>query len=154
MQLAPASDPRAASAWLSTPEAGELAGVGAAQVRYWINCGFLPGTRVGASWRVRPEDLTAFMESTGRPYQFTGRRNPDGPAAIWHTLAVLCEVGTASAAELAVAVDRDEGNVRKYLALLRHRGLAVEVATRRGQYAATAEGHSEAAERTAMARAS
>jgi len=53
---------------LSTEEVGKYLGVQARTVRNWINQEELKGVKVRHLWRVRPEDLRAFLqEPEGKP---------------------------------------------------------------------------------------
>jgi excisionase family DNA binding protein len=47
---------------LSTEEVGKYLGVQARTVRNWINQEELKGVKVRTLWRVRPEDLRAFLQ--------------------------------------------------------------------------------------------
>lgn len=107
---------------LSTTEAAVLIGLSPSRVRDLISQGRLPAHREGPTWRVRRCDAEAYRDAGPIFKDGRGSHTTTGPAAVWETLEVLAEMDEATSSELALAVDRHPGNVRKYLIILRHRG--------------------------------
>lgn len=123
---------------LTTGEAADLLGISAGRVRVFISEGRLPAHRCGPAWRVRRRDVEEFSRTGVLFKDGRGPRPSEAPSATWETLEVLAELGVASANELALAVNRHPGNVRKYLIILRHRGFAEGLAN--GDYEITDAG--------------
>lgn len=115
-----------ATAWLALQAVGEELGVTRSAVYLMIRSGRLPGMQCGARWYVRREDLDEFKR-TYIPAPTAGRRfgprsgDANGTDLV---LALLREWGSATSEELAEVLNRHPGNVRKYLSLLKARGLA------------------------------
>lgn len=123
---------------LTTNEAAEILGISAGRVRVYIGEGRLPAHRDGPAWRVNRRDVEEFSRTGVLFKDGRGPRPSEAPSATWETLEVLAELEVASVNELALAVNRHPGNVRKYLIILRHRGFAEGLAT--GDYEITDAG--------------
>lgn len=93
-----------------------------------VHEGRLSATRFGPSWYVCADVLESFR-STYRPPPSAGRKlgRRDGtPDLAESVLELLSDWGEARVDELSEVVQRDPGNVRKYLAILKERGLAMK----------------------------
>lgn len=102
---------------LTTVDAGQVLGITPAAVRGHIHAGDLPAHRDGPAWRIRHVDLDRFA-ARWEPPRNADQRRSSGPDAIWATLNALEVLGEATTGELATAVGRHDGNVRKYLQVL------------------------------------
>ncbi len=111
--------------FVSTSQAARRLGVTRRQVGVLIASERLEAHRFGPHWYIHHDVLEAFAAA------YTPTHNKRRPSAQGRTvrdaLEVLGEVGECSTAELAEALDRHEGNVRKYLIILRRRGFAERI---------------------------
>ncbi len=111
-------------------------------VRNLVHRGLLvPADRDAQGLLFDPAQVAAFAASG--VYRPTPRRR-DGVLQdlVWETLAALRRADEPlTAAELAVALDRDPGNVRKYLAVLRAKGLVERIGDT-AEHVVTAAGQS------------
>lgn len=97
-------------------------------VNLMVRDGRLSATRFGPSWYVCEESLESFR-STYTPAPSAGRRlgrRGGGPDMTESVLELLNDWGEARVDEISEVIQRDPGNVRKYLAILRERGLATK----------------------------
>lgn len=71
----------AATEWLSVNEVAALLGVHTRTIYRALTDGRLAGTRVGAAWRVRRDDLDTWLSEPRerRPRAVTGARRPPAP---------------------------------------------------------------------------
>jgi len=108
------------------PEVAAILGVTRAAVNFMVHDGRLPASRDGARWIVEEADLEKFRAAYSRPTSAGRRLGPRGgePHMADVVLELLRDWGEARVDELSTVVGRDPGNVRKYLAVLRARGLA------------------------------
>lgn len=111
--------------FVSTTEAARRLRVSRRQVGALIASERLGAHRFGPHWYIHLDVLEAFA-ATYKPMQYPRRSGSQG-RTVWEALEVLSELGECSTSELAEALDRHEGNVRKYLIILRHRGFAERV---------------------------
>lgn len=132
-----------ASEWLPLAKVAEELGVTRSAVYLMVVEHRLEGMQCGARWVVRSRDVERFREGW-KPPPNAGRRlrrrtdTPDGPRQV---LALLQDWGEASVEELAEAISRHPGNVRKYLKLLEVRGHARRSCDGRWTPAALSEVH-------------
>lgn len=112
----------------SLPQVAEVLGVTRSAVNLMVRDGRLSATRFGPRWYVCDKALESFRAaytpapSAGRKL---GRRSGDQDMAE-SVLELLSDWGEARVDEISEVVQRDPGNVRKYLAILRARGLAAK----------------------------
>lgn len=112
----------------SLPQVAEVLGVTRSAVNLMVRDGRLGATRFGPRWYVCDEILESFRTtytpapSAGRKL---GRRHGDLDMTE-SVLELLSDWGEARVDEISEVVQRDPGNVRKYLAILRERGLATK----------------------------
>jgi excisionase family DNA binding protein len=110
--------------WLPLAKVAEELGVTRSAVYLMVVEHRLEGMQCGARWVVRRSDVERFRAGW-QPPPNAGRRLrrrtgvPDGPNEV---LALLEDWGEANVEELAEAIGRHPGNVRKYLKLLEIRG--------------------------------
>jgi excisionase family DNA binding protein len=115
----------------SLPEVAEVLGVTRSAVNLMVHDGRLNATRFGPRWYVCDDELQSFhasytpAPSAGRKL---GRRNGE-PDMAESVLELLSDWGEARVDEISEVVQRDPGNVRKYLAILRQRGLATKTSS-------------------------
>jgi hypothetical protein len=108
--------------------AGQL-GVTRAAANFMVRDGRLGAQRSGPRWYVCERDLAAFLNDY-KPGPAAGRKlgprggEPELPTVVH---ALLQQWGEARVDELSEVLDRHPGNVRKYLAILRARGLAHKI---------------------------
>ncbi len=110
----------------SLPQVAEVLGVTRSAVNLMVRDGRLDATRHGPRWYVCFDVLDRFR-ATYQPAPSAGRklgRRGGGPDIVETVHALLCDWGEARVDEISEVVQRDPGNVRKYLAILRQRGLA------------------------------
>jgi len=115
----------------SLPEVAEVLGVTRSAVNLMVHDGRLDATRFGPRWYVCDDVLESFRSSyTPAPSagRKLGRRN-GGPDMTESVLELLSEWGEARVDEISEVVERDPGNVRKYLAILTQRGLATKTSS-------------------------
>ena len=113
---------------LSLPQVAEVLGVTRSAVNLMVHDGRLNATRFGPRWYVCDETLESFR-ATYTPAPSAGRklgRRGGDPDMTESVLALLSDWGEARVDEISEVVQRDPGNVRKYLAILRERGLATK----------------------------
>lgn len=113
---------------LTLSEVAAILGVTRSAVNLMVHDGRLPARRDGHRWVVSVQDVEFFRESY-QPAPSAGRKlGPRGgqPHMVDVVLELLREWGEARVDELSEVLGRDTGNVRKYLAILRVRGLAVK----------------------------
>jgi excisionase family DNA binding protein len=108
------------------PAAAERLGLHRATVNEMIHQGRIAAVRLGPHWYIRRSDLEAFAASYRRPPNtpYRPRRRDELAPATCKLQELLTDWGDATVAELAIAVDLHEGNIRKHLRLLEARGLA------------------------------
>ena len=112
----------------SLREVAGVLGVTRSAVNLMVHDGRLPATRFGPSWYVCDNELETFRE-TYQPAPSAGRklgRRDGAPDLTESVLKLLEDWGEARVDELSEVVQRDPGNVRKYLSILRERGLATK----------------------------
>jgi hypothetical protein len=110
----------------SLPEVAQVLGVTRSAVNLMVHDGRLAASRHGPGWYVCIDVLERFCE-TYEPAPSAGRklgRRGGGPDMVETVHELLCDWGEARVDELSEVVQRDPGNVRKYLAILHQRGLA------------------------------
>jgi excisionase family DNA binding protein len=110
----------------SLPQVAEVLGVTRSAVNLMVRDGRLGATRFGPRWYVGFDVLERFL-ATYEPAPSAGRklgRRGGGPDIVEAVHELLCDWGEARVDELSEVVQRDPGNVRKYLAILQKRGLA------------------------------
>lgn len=110
----------------SLPQVAEVLGVTRSAVNLMVRDGRLSATRFGPCWYVCNDALVSFR-GTYRPAPSAGRklgRRTGGPDMVESVLELLRDWGEARVDEISEVLQRDPGNVRKYLAILRQRGLA------------------------------
>ncbi len=115
----------------SLPEVAEVLGVTRSAVNLMVHDGRLDATRFGPRWYVCDDVLESFRSSyTPAPSagRKLGRRN-GGPDMTESVLELLSDWGEARVDEISEVVERDPGNVRKYLAILTQRGLATKTSS-------------------------
>jgi excisionase family DNA binding protein len=133
--------------WLPLTRVAEELGVTRSAVYLMVMEHRLGGMQCGARWVVRREEVERFRSQWRRPPN-AGRRlrrqatHAAGPEQV---LALLQDWGDATVDELAEAIGRHPGNVRKYLRLLEVRGLAARPGT--GTWTPTALGEPPISER-------
>ncbi len=113
---------------LALSEVAAMLGVTRSAVNLMVHDGRLPARRDGHRWVVSVHEAEVFRENY-QPAPSAGRKlGPRGgqPHMVEVVLELLHEWGEARVDELSEVVGRDAGNVRKYLAILRARGLAVK----------------------------
>ena len=133
--------PEDVAPYLTSTEVAQLLGVSRACVVRWIDEQRLDAGRDGTRWMIPAESVREFArhwDPDPRAGAGTRRASHEGPAAIWDTLAALVELGPSQTWELATALDRHTGNVRKYLLILRRRGFVTTSST--GVYTITPAG--------------
>ena len=113
---------------LTTTEAARVLGVTRANVGYLIRAERLPAVRVGSRLYL-PRAIVQTFSATYVPHVSSGRRSAGSPQTVWDALQVIAEVGECTTAELGVALDRHEGNARKYVLILRRRGFVESTPT-------------------------
>lgn len=106
-------------------EAAERLGVHRATVNDMVLSRRLRGRRRRGQWYVDLRELEAFAATYVRPPNAPRPRGRSISDAGQEILALLCEWGDATVAELGEVVSVHEGNIRKQLRLLEARGLAV-----------------------------
>jgi hypothetical protein len=111
---------------LTTGAAASIIGVTDRAVRGFIESGQLVGEREGAHWYLRRDLVEAFAASRIGQRKRTRRACP-APRTAWDALEVVNELHECNAGELAEALDRHEGNARKYLVILRRRGFVESI---------------------------
>lgn len=112
----------------SLPQVAEVLGVTRSAVNLMVRDGRLGATRFGPSWYVCNDALASFR-ATYKPAPSAGRklgRRAGGPDMVESVLELLRDWGEARVDEIGEVLQRDPGNVRKYLAILRQRGLAAK----------------------------
>lgn len=112
----------------SLPQVAEVLGVTRSAVNLMVRDGRLSATRFGPRWYVCEETLESFR-ATYTPAPSAGRklgRRSGDPDITESVLELLSDWGGARVDEISEVVQRDPGNVRKYLAILRERGLAAK----------------------------
>lgn len=112
----------------SLPQVAEVLGVTRSAVNLMVRDGRLSATRFGPRWYVCEETLESFR-ATYTPAPSAGRklgRRSGEPDITESVLELLSDWGGARVDEISEVVQRDPGNVRKYLAILRERGLAAK----------------------------
>lgn len=105
-----------------------MLGVTRSAVNFMVRDCRLSATRFGPRWYVCEETLESFR-ATYTPAPSAGRklgRRSGDPDITESVLALLSDWGGARVDEISEVVQRDPGNVRKYLAILRERGLAAK----------------------------
>jgi excisionase family DNA binding protein len=137
---------------ITTTEAADIIGIEPSSVRKLISAGSLPTVRrVGQIYLL---DRDVVQEFATTRHRRTARRRGEGPSiptVAWDVLHLLAQVEAFTAAELALALDRHQGNVRKYLAIWRHRGYVATLPTDPVSYRLTEAGHTYLHELTAQA---
>lgn len=112
----------------SLTEVAGVLGVTRSAVNLMVHDGRLSATRFGPSWYVCDDELESFR-ATYQPAPSAGRklgRRKGAPDMAESVLELLSDWGEARVDELSEVVQRDPGNVRKYLAILKERGLATK----------------------------
>ncbi len=112
----------------SLPEVADVLGITRSAVNLMVRDGRLEATRYGPRWYVCDEVLESFR-STYTPAPSAGRklgRRSGDPDMTESVLELLADWGEARVDEISEVVQRDPGNVRKYLAILRERGLVAK----------------------------
>jgi excisionase family DNA binding protein len=138
---------------LTTQQVAAVLGISPSQVRQYITrARTLPARRCGPTWRVKRADLEDFLKDWQPGHAAGWRRGHEGPDAVWIALHALASLGEATAAEIALAIERHEGNVRKYLGILRCRDFVTT--TDSGVYTTTAAGRDHLAELKGLPQAS
>lgn len=115
----------------SLPEVAHVLGITRSAVNLMVHDGRLEASRFGPRWYVCDHTLESFR-STYRPAPSAGRklgRRSGGPDITESVLELLSDWGEARVDEISVVVQRDPGNVRKYLAILMQRGLATKTSS-------------------------
>jgi DNA-binding XRE family transcriptional regulator len=110
------------------PDVANVLGVTRSAVNLMVRDGRLEATRYGPRWYVCDEVLESFR-STYTPAPSAGRklgRRSGDPDMTESVLELLADWGEARVDEISEVVQRDPGNVRKYLAILRERGLVAK----------------------------
>ncbi len=118
-----------AACLLSLQKVAESLGVTRAAVNSMVHDGRLDAVRLGPRWYVC-ESVFERFRSGYRPPPSAGRKlGPRGgePQMVEVVYALLVDWGEARVDELSEVLGRHPGNVRKYLAVLRARGLARRV---------------------------
>jgi hypothetical protein len=116
---------------LSLKEVAAELGVTRAAVNFMVRDERLTGVRWGARWYVCTEVLDAFRQDY-RPAPSAGRRlgpRAGEPNMVEVVQSLLEDWGEARVDELSEVVKRDPGNVRKYLAILKARGVATKTSS-------------------------
>lgn len=117
-----------AACLLSLPAVAGALGITRAAVNFMVRDERLPAVRVGPGWYVCSDVLDAFRADY-RPAPSAGRKlGPRGgaPSMVEVVQALLEDWGEARVDELSEVIDRDPGNVRKYLAILKSRGVVTK----------------------------
>lgn len=115
----------APSAALSLSQVAAILGVSRSAVNLMVHDDRLPARRDGHRWIVTVEEVERFRQNY-QPAPSAGRKlGPRGgqPHMVDVVLELLRDWGEARVDELSEVVQRDPGNVRKYLAILHARGL-------------------------------
>ena len=115
----------------SLPEVADALGVTRSAVNFMVHDGRLDATRFGPRWYVC-DDVFESFRSTYTPAPSAGRklgRRSGGPDMTDSVLKLLRDWGEARVDEISEVVQRDPGNVRKYLAILTQRGLAMKTSS-------------------------
>lgn len=116
---------------LSLREVATELGVTRAAVNFMVRDERLAGVRWGARWYVCTDVLEAFRQDY-RPAPSAGRKlgpRAGEPNMIDVVQSLLEDWGEARVDELSEVVRRDPGNVRKYLAILKERGIATKTSS-------------------------
>lgn len=130
---------------LSLREVAAELGVTRAAVNFMVRDERLAAERWGARWYVCTEVLDAFRQDY-RPAPSAGKKlgpRAGEPDMLEVVRSLLEDWGEARVDELSEVVRRDPGNVRKYLAILKERGVVTKTSsctwapTDRGRTAST-----------------
>lgn len=129
--MSPPAHAHDATCLLALSDVANLVGVSRAAVNSMVHDGRLEAVRIGPRWYVCQQTFAVFR-STYDPPASAGRRlgpRSGEPQMVDVVYDLLVDWGEARVDELSEVVERHPGNIRKYLAILKARGLASRSAT-------------------------
>ena len=137
---------------ITTAEAAQILGLEAAYVRELIRAGAIQAERrVGHIYLIERDTVTEYaLKRPSHTRRRRDRSNRITPVMI-DVLHLLSQADACTTAELAPALNRHEGNVRKYLAAWRDRGFVTSHPTDPISYCLTDDGRAYLNEMTAKA---